>query len=65
MVNYYQLNNCTYVEMMEACTRIPRNGVKMETIAPRNDHATEWNINFLLTATVKKLVPTIYYAVRR
>lgn len=45
--------------------RIPRNGVKMETIAPRNDHATEWNINFLLTATVKKLVPTIYYAVRR
>lgn len=46
-----------YVETMEACTRIPWNGVKMETIAPRNDHATEWNINFLLTTTVKKTGP--------
>ena len=29
-----------------------QNCVKTETVAPQNDRATDWNVNFLLTATV-------------
>ena len=47
----YQLNDHTNVKM-DACMPVLRNGAKMETVAPQNDHAMEWNVNFLLTATV-------------
>ena len=48
----YQLNNRTNVKTMDMRTRVLRNDAKTETFAPQNDRATEWNVNFLLTATV-------------
>ena len=32
---------------------VPQNGVKTEMFSPQNDHTTELNVNFLLTATVR------------
>ena len=38
--------------MMDARMCVLRNGAKTEIIAPQNDRAMEWNVNFLLTATI-------------
>ena len=47
----YQLKDCTNVKMMDACTRIATSErYKTETVASQNNHATERNINILLTA---------------
>ena len=45
---------------MPACAYfpVPQKGVKTETFSPQNDHTTELNVNFLLTATVIGLKPT-------
>ena len=49
--------NRANVKLIDMCVRILRNGVRMETVAPQNDHATEQNINFLLQATLYSSLP--------
>ena len=49
----YQLKDCTNVKMMDACTHIllaTSERYETEMVASQNNHATEWNINILLTA---------------